>query len=241
MWSDEQKDMFTKMLENTADLYNRKLDIDTAIFYVDILEGEVTFEQAAKALKGHIVSGDKDSSYFPKPGDLKRAAIGLPDDLVEHAWQEVTTAIERIGPYQSVSFRDPVINSVIDTMGGWVAICETKSYEELKFAGHEFRRLFRHALQTKQVTKIDFLPGRDKIASDTTCFKNEAANKIVAVGSVPQHTGLTYRNKEDRWGVMEALPQGVAGMLGAPPVGHQEADTLPSEEDISEADWVEEG
>lgn len=240
MWTPEEKDAFMEMLTNTANMYDRKLGSDTLLFYCDILQDEVTFEQAARALRAHIVSGAKDSSFFPKPGDLKRLAVGQPDDQVEQAWHETMTAIERIGPYQSVSFRDPIINSVIAELGGWVHLCEL-SGDAMQFKAHEFRRLYRLAIQTRRATKVHHLPGRNEIASETTCFRNEDAYKVALVGREPQHSALNFLPRGDVGLLAGVLPRPIGGRLFLPPAEETtgEGDMVSGEEDIADAEWLE--
>ena len=49
--------------------------------------------------------------------------------------------MRRIGVYESVSFADPVVGSVIETMGGWIRLGDMLQNEE-KWKQKEFERLY---------------------------------------------------------------------------------------------------
>ena len=161
MWTPRDKARFITALTATCELYGRGMSDKAKAFYVRVLEKHITADEAIRAIEAHIAGTGKESTFFPKPADLLRSIEGSPDDLVEQAWQLVRNAVERIGGYQSVVFRDPIINACIQDMGGWVYLChevatDTKRFE---FAAHEFRRLYRGYLQTKQVPNVSYLPG----------------------------------------------------------------------------------
>jgi hypothetical protein len=54
------------------------------------------------------------------------------------AWSKVKKSISTVGSYETVSFDDPIINRVIQDMGGWIKLCSS-SVDELPFIGNEFK------------------------------------------------------------------------------------------------------
>ncbi len=221
MWTPQDKARFITALTAACELYGREMSDKAKAFYVRALEKHITADEAISALEAHIAGTGKESTFFPKPADLLRAIEGSPDDLVEQAWQQVRTAIEQVGPYESISFRDPLINAAIQEMGGWIRVAGElgSSDTKLDFAAHEFRRLYRGYLQTRSVPKpVSYLPGicerdnaqrglEDWLPKPVT-FGRElpggVAKQITAIGSSPTH-------KAER--AIDA-PKQVAGAVG---------------------------
>jgi hypothetical protein len=78
--------------------------------------------------------------HFPRPAELLRLA-GVSNEAVE-AFNLVTDAIERVGPYASITF-GPHINAVIERMGGWQQICRASADEWQAFRRKEFMVLYQ--------------------------------------------------------------------------------------------------
>lgn len=82
--------------------------------------------------------------FFPKPEDfLEHLQGGIPHML---AWKTAFTTVKKIGPYDSVKFSDPVINLVIELMGGWPAFCMMET-EEIKWKQIEFSKIYKGVCQ----------------------------------------------------------------------------------------------
>jgi hypothetical protein len=94
-------------------------------------------EECEKAFKDLIFT----AKFFPKPADFLDLLRGKKQDQAALAWVEVVKAVKHIGPYQSVSFSDPAINSTIDAMGGWIRLGDMHEIEE-KWKAKEFERLY---------------------------------------------------------------------------------------------------
>ena len=95
--------------------------------------------------------------FFPKPADFLEILQGKPDDdKPSLAWAMVDRAVRRIGPYDSVKFPDPVIHSVIESMGGWVAF-QNCSEADWKWKRKDFESLYR--VMEKQHEHPKYLPG----------------------------------------------------------------------------------
>ena len=58
------------------------------------------------------------------------------------AWTQVATAIREVGAYHSVIFANPLIHRVIRDMGGWIALCHSKT-TDLPFRAREFETRYR--------------------------------------------------------------------------------------------------
>ena len=193
MWNSEERVRVIEALTAMCELFGKELSPAGKALFIRVLESKITAQETLNAFSSFLASADSSSSFFPKPGDIIRIVEGHPDDLIEHAWHEVISAIERIGPWESVSF-NPITNQVIQEMGGWVAISQTKSYEELNFKGHEFRKLFRLILQTKRPCKIKHLPGLIEVYNSAHGFDEFIPEPISLGNSLPKSIQKSLEN-----------------------------------------------
>jgi hypothetical protein len=95
------------------------------------------FEDVRRAVMTHLET----SQFVPKPADINNLIAGDPNSRKLEAWAKVESAIRRIGSYQTVVFDDPAIMVAIETMGGWIKLCEI-SDDELPFRRNEFTKLY---------------------------------------------------------------------------------------------------
>lgn len=94
------------------------------------------------ALSRHFTNPDS-GQFAPKPADIVKYLQGGTNNQALAAWSKVDKAIRQVGPYQDVVFDDALIHAVLSDMGGWIAICDTKSDEDLRFRGNEFEKRYR--------------------------------------------------------------------------------------------------
>ena len=106
-------------------------------------------EDVRRAVMTHLET----SSFSPKPADINNLIAGDPNSRKLEAWAKVESAIRRIGSYQTVVFDDPAIMVAIETMGGWIKICEI-SDDELPFRRNEFTKLYSVQPPTTWPTKL---------------------------------------------------------------------------------------
>lgn len=78
---------------------------------------------------------------LPLPAEILEAVRGNPTDRAIFALNTVEKAVREIGGYKTVVFEDPVIHMVIESMGGWVTLCEMP-IKEWKFQRQEFIKLY---------------------------------------------------------------------------------------------------
>jgi hypothetical protein len=77
------------------------------------------------ALKGmRLAMGT--SQFFPKPVDIRNAALGSTADRAEDAWAAMTQAVRRVGYLGYPKFDDPAVMDTIKALwGSWSRLCET--------------------------------------------------------------------------------------------------------------------
>ena len=102
---------------------------------------------------------------MPKPGEIYAAMnANKPkiEDIALSQFLVAKKAIVGVSSYQSVRFDDPIIHSVIDSMGGWVEFCMTElnqwHWKEKEFIQRYVRFKEQYDMQELDYTP-DFLPG----------------------------------------------------------------------------------
>ena len=98
------------------------------------------------------------------------------DDKPALAWVMVDRAVRKIGPYDSVMFSDPVIHSVIESMGGWVAF-QNCTEADWKWRRKDFESLYR--VMAKQKDHPQYLPGETEVYNMCRGF---TVDKPIAIG-----------------------------------------------------------
>ncbi len=112
---------FAKALTATATLYNHPVTTEVIKIYFEVLK-QFKVEDIKKALLKHIQT----SKFFPKPSEIIEI-IAPKKDLnlnAEIAWNSLLEGITSHGYYYSVQFDDPIIHSVIRSMGGWQKVSD---------------------------------------------------------------------------------------------------------------------
>lgn len=91
-----------------------------------------------------IYSAMRSSEFLPTPAKIRQVATGgTGEELATVAWIDVVKAMP-LGSYKSVSFRDPVINATIRSLGGWPALFDKCSNsEDETFYRHAFIKTYR--------------------------------------------------------------------------------------------------
>lgn len=117
-----------------------------------------------RALHQHLLDPER-GRFMPVPADIVRQIEGTGGDRAALAWTKVRSAIQRVGPYRSVAFDDPLIHCVVEDMGGWVSICGMAS-DEAPFRGKEFSDRYRaYAVRRDGVNHPAVLMGEHDLAN----------------------------------------------------------------------------
>lgn len=190
-WSQNEKKEFIKVLSMSAEVYDKKLSPEAIGLYVRIMEKNTEYGEAIYAIERHLSTGSKEGTFFPKPADLMRLVGGDPNDRIEKAWHEVLESLARIGSYRSVSFRDKIVNAVVGDLGGW-PVLGSKTEDEMKFVGNEFRRLYRSYMHIGKVKNVEYLPGTTECENRLSGYFPE---KPILIGSEgPKLLQLEHKN-----------------------------------------------
>jgi hypothetical protein len=127
---------FKACLMACAEVYGKPVSAAVTGIWWDALK---TYDIGAveDAFRRHLYSPDI-GQYMPKPADILRMLEGTAVDGAMVAWAKVDRAVRTVGPYPSVTFDDPLIQRIVQEMGGWIALCGKRS-DEWPFIGNEFR------------------------------------------------------------------------------------------------------
>lgn len=131
---------FGQLLVTIGELYNKQVNPVLSKLYWRILE-PYDWQDVVSAFQAHVQDPDC-GQFMPKPADIIRAIKGNSQTQSLQAWTKVSDAIRLIGPYRSVVFDDVGIHVVLQEMGGWIKICNTKE-KEFPFVAQEFQTRYR--------------------------------------------------------------------------------------------------
>lgn len=137
---------FYALMTGLFEMYGKRASPELLEIYFGALK---TYEliDVARAANQHALDPDA-GQFMPKPADFVRHIDGSKATRAMRGWTTVDRAIREVGPYQSVVFDDPIIHVVLQDMGGWLSMCDTKTEEDLKFRRHEFEKRYQgYALQ----------------------------------------------------------------------------------------------
>jgi hypothetical protein len=151
---------FGQILSRTLKLYPfGEATPDTIETWFEVLK-PYPLEDIALALNRHVADPDKGGRQ-PLPSDVIAHLSGGSATRSLRAWTIVEKAVRTVGHYRSVCFDDPIINKLVDDMGGWVKLASTETVEDLKFRGLEFQKRYTGMMQTGGVGTDypPYLPG----------------------------------------------------------------------------------
>lgn len=143
---DHDRGSFYALMTGLFEMYGKKASPELLEIYFGALKA-YELADLQRAANHHALDPDA-GQFMPKPADFVRHIDGSKATRAMRGWCTVDRAIREIGPYQSVVFDDPIIHVVLQDMGGWLALCETKTEDDLKFRRHEFEKRYQgYALQ----------------------------------------------------------------------------------------------
>ena len=140
MQEQEREIKFSELLTGIAELYGKAPSAAVYEIWYNSLR-RFDHEAISKAFSVHIQDPDT-GKFMPKPADIIRIIEGSSVDSAYQAWTKVERAISVVGTYETVVFDDPIIHRVIQDMGGWIRLGQSRE-DELPFLANEFRRRYQ--------------------------------------------------------------------------------------------------
>ena len=114
MHQPEDVTAFVVELGKTAELFGEIMSESRALLYFEAL-----VDLPLETVRAGLIQARRASKFFPKPAELRELVTGSVEDRARAAWRRVLGAIEHVGTYESVDFRDRMIHAVVEAMGGW--------------------------------------------------------------------------------------------------------------------------
>jgi Domain of unknown function (DUF6475) len=142
----QELEEFGAVLGATLSLYDKTPSDEVALLWFEALK-QFEISDIRIALTRHVQDPDA-GRFSPKPADVIAHLAGGAATRGMRAWTLVEKAVRSVGHYRSVCFDDPVINKLVDEMGGWVKLASTATEEDLKFRGIEFAKRYQGIMQT---------------------------------------------------------------------------------------------
>lgn len=168
---------FAVIIASLAEVFSDKEPSKNVISLYWMALKEYTIEQIQKAASD-IIQGRVYPS-MPKPAEIIEAIRGTQGDRATRAWIDVLRAVRRIGTYESVKFKDPVIHAVIEQMGGWSEMGNMLVDDE-KWKQKEFERLY--PIMEARGNLPDYLPGREEISNTSKGYIEHITPPIMIGG-----------------------------------------------------------
>lgn len=138
---------FAELMAGIGELFDKEISQNLTRLYWNVLnkftdgEVEMAFNKAVHTCK-----------FFPRPADLIEMIQGSVDDRIATAFVQLQDACGRIGAYQSVMFRDPGLEAVVEAWGGWPEVCHLP-LEEWQYRQKQFRDLYRANMDKARESK----------------------------------------------------------------------------------------
>ena len=202
MWTHGQREEFLKTLCALAEIYGRELSKTIQELYYRVLV-KYPFEAVMRALMAHLENAGGNGQFFPKPADIVNLIDGNPEDRAIKAWTEVIQALERVGTWASVKFRDPITMACIEDLGGWIKLGQMTE-EELERLSHRFCKLYRHYYRTGVVPEISHLPGHIEHQNTRNGYPDMIPDPTVVGTPLPSHVRIALRAPGNE---AKAIPQ----------------------------------
>lgn len=146
---------FRRRLVVLAELFDLKLSPQRQALYFEALR-DLPFDVVAVALN----FAAKGCTFFPKPAEIRKFALGDSEDQAEVAWMAFRAAMRDAGSYASLALDDPALGeSIVAVFGSWPAACSTELSSEMWASKRkEFGRVYR-VMANRNLTGTRYLPG----------------------------------------------------------------------------------
>ena len=133
------QETFIKYYTILSEEFGEGLSDARMLMHYEILSNEMNDQEFVNSIKSILQS--RKYNKMPKLAEILEYARPDTESIATIAWNDVERAISKAGAYQSVTFEDKVVNSVIDALGGWVWIC-SQDMSEIKWVKKEFNKLY---------------------------------------------------------------------------------------------------
>jgi hypothetical protein len=169
---------FARILYAMAETFNEPVSELRAEAYFDALE-DLPLVTVRAACRVAI----RTQTFFPRPAELREAALGSIEDEAERAWCAVVREVGRVGYMGTPTWTDEAARrAAIELFGGWRRLCERLPGEGPEFLGwaKQFKAIYRsHARRDER----DGLPAAHRVApvSPERCLRSPSQPEMPLV------------------------------------------------------------
>lgn len=149
--TDDEEIKFGELMMAIGEYYAKSPSPQVVELYWQALK-QFDYQDVSRSIQRHMEDPDN-GQFMPKIADIKRHITGSKDTQAMQAWAKVDRSIRRIGPWESVTFDDPITMRVLSDMGGWIDLCDTPTEKDLTFKMHEFSKRYQGYLLQGGVTE----------------------------------------------------------------------------------------
>lgn len=122
----------------------------------------------------------KTCKFFPKPAELIEFIRGDSGSSALVAWETLSIAMQRHGPYRSVLFDDGRIARVVKALGGWKEVCSWLT-KDIPYRRNEFMKLYTSAPDCEP----EILPGEFELENRARGYLNHIPEPVKVAGGQP--------------------------------------------------------
>lgn len=115
------------------------------------------FQSAIKS-----VLSNRTFASLPKPAEILEAVKPDTESIAVLIWGDIERAMIKAGAYESITFEDKVVNSVVESLGGWIHLCKMDT-DELKWVRKDIKKLYDTF--SKRIDHVDHLFGLSEQAN----------------------------------------------------------------------------
>ncbi len=175
--NEQELENFTGAMYGMGKMYGKQIDDQLIEMYWDSLE-RFDYEDVSSAFQRHYNGTGQASGFWPRPGHIIELIEGSVDTRAQLALSKLTKAIGSPGVYESVCFDDPVINKVVQDLGGWVQLGKISS-DDFKFYGNRFVTAYRGVAKQDKFNYPKILTGISDAANNERFGGKERMPRLV--------------------------------------------------------------
>lgn len=185
------------------------------IYFEDLIDYDI--ETVVNAIK----DCRRSLEFFPVPGQIIERIEGREDEIIDSAYLQLKTTLDKVGYHDSIVFKDKKISLSVKDMGGLQEAHNKILREKKDFAFFDFKRSYKKYLKMEKSGKVfegnikcmgytESLGGVYKIV-----FVDEEVKKVIEM-IPPEWKPFILANREARKGLEsgkqpDRLPQKVSG------------------------------
>lgn len=117
----------------------------------------------------------RESTFFPRPVEIRQRVLGTTEDRIELAWGKLCTAVARVGYTGKPDLDDETFSAIRAVWGTWVKLCETLPNDGPELLGWRKAFAAAYGAQERRNEQLRLeggvaLTSRDQLAPNVRAF-----------------------------------------------------------------------